>query len=55
MTTDRSLTELAADTGRLAKVAELLQHGAAEIRRVDENGEWWMVMTDPEGNEFCVT
>ena len=43
------------DTGRLAKVAELLQHGAAEIRRVDENGEWWMVMTDPEGNEFCVT
>lgn len=41
--------------GRLAKIAELLLHGAAEVRRVDEDGSWWMVMTDPEGNEFCVT
>ena len=29
--------------------------GATAIRRVDENGQWWMVMGDPEGNEFCVT
>ena len=25
------------------------------VRRVEENGQWWMVMGDPEGNEFCVT
>ena len=43
------------DAQRLAKVAELLSAGATEIRRVDEHGRWWMVMADPEGNEFCVT
>lgn len=40
---------------KLAKVAELTAAGATEVRRVEENGGWWMVMTDPEGNEFCVT
>ena len=29
--------------------------GATAVRRVEENGQWWMVMGDPEGNEFCVT
>ncbi|MFW2334989.1 VOC family protein [Ilumatobacter sp.] len=24
-------------------------------RPLDEEGGWWMVMNDPEGNEFCVT
>ena len=43
------------DADRQAKVAELLAAGATEIRRVDEHGNWWMVMADPEGNEFCVT
>jgi hypothetical protein len=43
------------DDERQAKVAELLDAGATEIRRVDESGRWWMVMADPEGNEFCVT
>jgi hypothetical protein len=38
-----------------AKVSELLAAGATEIRRVDERGDWWIVMADPEGNEFCVT
>jgi hypothetical protein len=38
-----------------AKIAELTAVGASEIRRVDENGDWWMVLADPEGNEFCVT
>lgn len=38
-----------------AKIAELAAAGATEVRRFDENGDWWMVMTDPEGNEFCVT
>jgi hypothetical protein len=43
------------DDAKAAKVAELLAAGAATIRRVEEHGQWWMVMTDPEGNEFCVT
>jgi catechol 2,3-dioxygenase-like lactoylglutathione lyase family enzyme len=43
------------DDGKLTKIRELVSAGAAEVRRVDEQGGWWMVMTDPEGNEFCVT
>ena len=38
-----------------AKITELTEAGATDIRRVEENGQWWMVMGDPEGNEFCVT
>ena len=38
-----------------AKIAELAAAGATEVRRVDEHDQWWMVMVDPEGNEFCVT
>jgi predicted enzyme related to lactoylglutathione lyase len=37
-----------------AKVAELVALGATIQRRVEENGERWVVMQDPEGNEFCV-
>lgn len=40
---------------KLAKIAELVAAGATEVGRVDEEGGWWMVMNDPEGNEFCVT
>jgi len=29
--------------------------GATEVDRVEEFGEFWIVMQDPEGNEFCVT
>lgn len=29
--------------------------GAVEIARVEEFGEFWIVMQDPEGNEFCIT
>ena len=43
------------DDAKHTKVAELVAAGAMRVRRVDENGQWWMVMTDPEGNEFCVT
>jgi hypothetical protein len=43
------------DDGKRAKIDELIAAGATEIRRVDEHGGWWMVMADPEGNEFCVT
>jgi len=43
------------DTARLAKIDELVAAGATTVGRVDEAGSWWMVMADPEGNEFCVT
>jgi hypothetical protein len=43
------------DADKRTKVTLLVEAGATEVRRVDENGSWWMVMTDPEGNEFCVT
>ncbi len=37
-----------------AHVAKLAGLGAVEQRRCEENGEFWVVMLDPEGNEFCV-
>ncbi len=37
-----------------AEVARLEQIGATAITRVDEGGSFWIVMGDPEGNEFCV-
>lgn len=42
------------DEAKLAKIAQLVEAGGTEIGRVDEQGSWWMVMHDPEGNEFCV-
>jgi hypothetical protein len=37
------------------EVARLLGLGATEIDdRREENGAGWRVLTDPEGNEFCV-
>jgi predicted enzyme related to lactoylglutathione lyase len=36
-------------------VRELVDAGGTRLRRVDEHGGWWVVMADPEGNEFCVT
>ena len=43
------------DEERTSKVEQLNAAGATVVRRVEETGQWWMVMTDPEGNEFCVT
>lgn len=43
------------DEERTKKVEQLTAAGATAVRRVEESGQWWMVMTDPEGNEFCVT
>jgi hypothetical protein len=28
--------------------------GATRLRAVEELGVYWVVMQDPEGNEFCV-
>ena len=35
-------------------VARLIRAGGSEVARMEEYGEFWIVMQDPEGNEFCV-
>jgi predicted enzyme related to lactoylglutathione lyase len=37
-----------------AEVARLTSLGARQVRRVQEPDDDYVVMTDPEGNEFCV-
>ena len=47
--------DLTADD-RDSEVRRLSALGAREERAVSEADGWtWMVMTDPDGNEFCVT
>ncbi|MDT4961244.1 MAG: hypothetical protein QOF87_891 [Pseudonocardiales bacterium] len=33
---------------------EIVALGATELRTAEENGEYWIVMQDIDGNEFCV-
>jgi len=37
-----------------AEVDRLRGAGATLLRPVEEHGEYWVVMADPEGNEFCL-
>ena len=37
------------------EVERLKGLGASDLRTYDEMGEHWVVMADPEGNEFCVS
>jgi hypothetical protein len=37
-----------------AEVERLSRIGATELRAHEEHGEYWIVMQDPEGNEFCL-
>jgi hypothetical protein len=37
-----------------AAVERLVAAGATRSGTVDERGAYWVVMQDPEGNEFCV-
>ena len=37
-----------------AEVTRLQQLGATRLRAAEEHGEYWIVMQDVEGNEFCV-
>jgi hypothetical protein len=37
-----------------AAVDRLRGVGATPLRPVEEHGEYWVVMADPEGNEFCL-
>ena len=38
-----------------AGVERMESLGATRLGDVEEMGSYWMVMQDPEGNEFCVT
>ena len=35
-------------------VTRLATEGGSEVERHDRRGEFWVVMRDPEGNEFCI-
>jgi Glyoxalase-like domain len=37
-----------------AAVERLCALGATQLRPIEEHGEYWVVMQDPEGNEFCL-
>jgi predicted enzyme related to lactoylglutathione lyase len=37
-----------------AAVERAVAAGATKLREVDEGGEHWVVLQDPEGNEFCM-
>jgi hypothetical protein len=37
-----------------AEADRLVAAGAAKQREFDEGREYWLVMQDPEGNEFCI-
>lgn len=40
---------------RVLDASERLQGlGATKLREAEERGEFWIVMQDPEGNEFCL-
>ena len=41
-------------TSMADEVARLTSAGATVVRRVDEGGNFWTVLQDPEGNELCV-
>jgi len=37
-----------------AAVERLIGLGATKVRTYDEPDQYWVVMQDPEGNEFCL-
>ena len=40
---------------RIAEAAEkVIGLGGKQLREMNERGEYWRVMQDPEGNEFCL-
>ena len=40
---------------RVAEAKRLVALGATKVREVDEWDHQWTVMSDPEGNEFCIS
>lgn len=41
-------------TGVRAHVAQLVAAGATVAQEMQEESGWWVVLLDPEGNEFCL-
>jgi LmbE family N-acetylglucosaminyl deacetylase len=37
-----------------AHMSQLVAAGATVVREMQEETGWWVVLTDPEGNEFCL-
>ncbi len=37
-----------------AAVEHLVTYGATRLQAFEQHGEYWVVMQDPEGNEFCL-
>jgi len=37
-----------------SEVAKLTARGATFLHKSSQGPHWWVTMTDPEGNEFCV-
>ena len=37
-----------------AETQRLERLGASQVQALERRGEYWVVMRDPEGNEFCV-
>ena len=50
---DQMHLDLYTDDGD-AQVDRLVALGATRVRRVDEPDDTYVVLRDPEGNEFCV-
>jgi hypothetical protein len=38
-----------------AKIDELTKLGATKLNEMNQFGQFWVVMQDPEGNEFCLS
>ncbi len=38
-----------------AKIDELTKLGAHKLNEMNQFGQFWVVMQDPEGNEFCLS
>ncbi len=51
---DRSVPEEQQNHHREVHIKALIARGATEVARFDEPVGKWVVMTDPEDNEFCV-
>ena len=51
---DRVHLDLRPPESMAAEVERLEGLGATVVGRVDEEGSFWTVMQDPEGNELCV-
>ena len=50
---DQMHLDLYSDDGS-AQVDRLVALGATRVRQVDDPGDTYVVLRDPEGNEFCV-